>query len=196
MEQVSSKAGASKSQQNRRRLWVKTSPKSIAERLPQPGLVSPVGITLAINLGRSVDGGCFPPAKKHTTKLQTKLKSASLQVSSEGRVGLLRQDTELAWEGWQQPSPAQPSPGQNGGRASWSPLQATSLHHLKWLFALGLVWFSAVTTITILTYCLWPCEPIQHCLLALASFAMIKFFSSKFSLSSLGFTSLQRRFRL
>ena len=168
------------------RLWVKRSPESIAERL-----VLPVGVTLAINLGLSMDGGWSPPAKEHTTKLQTKLKSASLQVSSEGRVGPLRQDAELAWEGWQQPCPTRMEQ-----RAFWSPLQATSLHHSKWLLALGLVWFNAITTITILTYCPRPWEPIQHCLLALASVTMIKFFSSKLFLSSLGFTSLQRSFTL
>lgn len=123
-----------------------------------------------------MDGGWSPPAKKHTTKLQTKLKSASLQISSEGRVGPLRQDAELAWEGWQQPCPTGIEQ-----RAFWSPLQATSLHHSKWLLALGLVWFNAITTITILTYCLRPWEPIQHCWLALASFTMIKFFQASFS---------------
>lgn len=44
---------------------------------PHPGLIPPVGVTLAINPGRSMDGGWSLPAKKHTTKLQTKLKSAS-----------------------------------------------------------------------------------------------------------------------
>lgn len=44
---------------------------------PHPELSPPVGVTLAINPGHSMDGGWSLPAKKHTTKLQTKLKSAS-----------------------------------------------------------------------------------------------------------------------
>jgi hypothetical protein len=44
---------------------------------PEPGLVPPVGVTLAINPGHTIDGGWSSPAKKHTTKLQIKLKSAS-----------------------------------------------------------------------------------------------------------------------
>lgn len=98
-----------------------------------------------------------------------------LQVSSEGRAGPLRQDAELAWEGWQQPYPAQ---------AEMESLLVTTAGHFPssftWLLALSCVWFNRIS-ITVLTYCLRPWEPIQHCLLALASFTMIQFFSSRLS---------------
>lgn len=70
------KAGASVYPQNRVRQWVRKLQESAERPLGEAVLVWPVCVPSAISTGCSVDAWP-PPAKKHTTKLQTKLKPSS-----------------------------------------------------------------------------------------------------------------------